>query len=91
MPIRDDDRLTTPRNDVFVIGNRGVNGIDGSISTVIGYATTGNPTTALIGDIDALSELARLRLTTASNRRDQQRQRRHLLILPRGEIRCHPR
>ncbi len=66
MPIRDVDRFTTPRHDVRVIGNRGVNGIDGSISTAIGCAMTGTPTTALIGDIaalhdiGALSELARL-------------------------------
>jgi 2-succinyl-5-enolpyruvyl-6-hydroxy-3-cyclohexene-1-carboxylate synthase len=66
MPIRDVDTFGTPRSDVRVIANRGVNGIDGSISTALGMAMSGAPTTALIGDVAAmhdvaaLSELARL-------------------------------
>lgn len=66
MPIRDVDTFGTPRSDVRVIANRGVNGIDGSISTALGIAMAGTPTTALIGDVaaihdaTALSELARL-------------------------------
>jgi 2-succinyl-5-enolpyruvyl-6-hydroxy-3-cyclohexene-1-carboxylate synthase len=66
MPIRDVDTYGTPRSDVRVIANRGVNGIDGSISTALGMAISGVPTTALIGDVaamhdaTALSELARL-------------------------------
>jgi 2-succinyl-5-enolpyruvyl-6-hydroxy-3-cyclohexene-1-carboxylate synthase len=66
MPIRDVDTFGLPRSDVRVIGNRGVNGIDGSISTPLGMAMSGTPTTALIGDVaamhdaTALSELARL-------------------------------
>ncbi len=66
MPIRDVGTFGLPRSDVRVIANRGVNGIDGSISTALGIAMSGTPTTALIGDIaamhdaTALSELARL-------------------------------
>ncbi len=66
MPIRDVDTFGAPRSDVRVIANRGVNGIDGSISTALGMAMSGAPTTALIGDVaamhdaTALSELARL-------------------------------
>ncbi len=60
MPIRDVDRFTTPRHDVRVIANRGVNGIDGSISTAIGCAMSGTPTTALIGDVAALHDVAAL-------------------------------
>ncbi|MEZ5176471.1 MAG: 2-succinyl-5-enolpyruvyl-6-hydroxy-3-cyclohexene-1-carboxylic-acid synthase [Acidimicrobiia bacterium] len=66
MPIRDLDRFGVARPDVTVLANRGVNGIDGSISTAIGCALTGTPTVAVIGDIAALhdlsglSELARL-------------------------------
>jgi 2-succinyl-5-enolpyruvyl-6-hydroxy-3-cyclohexene-1-carboxylate synthase len=66
MPIRDVDTYGVVRSDVRVIANRGVNGIDGSISTALGIAASGTATTALIGDIaalhdaTALSEVARL-------------------------------
>lgn len=60
MPIRDVDTFAAPRGDVRVIANRGVNGIDGSISTAIGCALSGVPTTALIGDISALHDVAAL-------------------------------
>lgn len=60
MPIRDVDRFTAPRSDIRVIANRGVNGIDGSISTAIGCAMAGTPTTALIGDFAALHDVAAL-------------------------------
>jgi 2-succinyl-5-enolpyruvyl-6-hydroxy-3-cyclohexene-1-carboxylate synthase len=66
MPIRDVDTYGVPRANVRVVANRGVNGIDGSISTALGMAMAGVPTTALIGDVSALhdatalSEVARL-------------------------------
>lgn len=65
-PIRDLDAFAIPRKDVTVIANRGVNGIDGAISTALGVALTGTPTTLYIGDVtalhdvSALSEVARL-------------------------------
>ena len=66
MPIRDVDTYGTVRSDVRVIANRGLNGIDGSLSTALGMAMSGIPTTALVGDVaalhdaTALSEIARL-------------------------------
>ncbi len=66
-PIRDIDAFAPPRHDVRVIANRGLNGIDGTISTAMGIALAGTPTTVLIGDlaalhdVSALSEVARLR------------------------------
>jgi 2-succinyl-5-enolpyruvyl-6-hydroxy-3-cyclohexene-1-carboxylate synthase len=66
MPIRDVDTFGMTRSDVRIIANRGVNGIDGSISTALGISMAGVPTTALIGDVaaihdvTALSEISRL-------------------------------
>ena len=60
MPIRDVDTFAAPRSDVRIIGNRGVNGIDGSISTAVGMALAGVPTTALIGDVAALHDVTAL-------------------------------
>ncbi len=60
MPIRDVDTFGVARSDLRVIANRGVNGIDGSISAALGMALTGVPTTALIGDIAALHDVTAL-------------------------------
>ena len=59
-PIRDLDAFGTQRADVTVIANRGVNGIDGSISTALGIALTGTPTTLYIGDLAALHDISAL-------------------------------
>jgi 2-succinyl-5-enolpyruvyl-6-hydroxy-3-cyclohexene-1-carboxylate synthase len=45
---------------VTVIANRGVNGIDGTISTALGAALTGAPTTLYIGDVTALHDISAL-------------------------------
>jgi 2-succinyl-5-enolpyruvyl-6-hydroxy-3-cyclohexene-1-carboxylate synthase len=65
-PIRDVDAFAPSRSDITPIANRGVNGIDGTISSAIGAALSGIPTILLIGDVaalhdaTALSEAARL-------------------------------
>ncbi len=60
-PVRDVDRLATPRGDLTVLANRGVAGIDGTLSTAIGAATVhGGPAFALMGDLTFLHDLTGL-------------------------------
>ena len=62
-PVRDVDRLAVPRADVRVLANRGVAGIDGTISTAIGAALThGGPAFTLMGDLTFLHDLTGLLL-----------------------------
>lgn len=61
LPIREWD-LVAPRADdarVF-FANRGVNGIDGLVSTALGLAGAGRPVATLLGDLSALYDLAGL-------------------------------
>lgn len=52
MPIRDLDTffLNTPKQ-IYMLGNRGANGIDGLISSALGAAAHGKRVTLLIGDL----------------------------------------
>lgn len=61
-PIRDVDRYASPRDGVEMLANRGVAGIDGSISTAVGIALSAphQPTFALIGDLAFLHDLGGL-------------------------------
>ena len=60
-PVRDVDRLAVPRGDLDVLANRGVAGIDGTISTAAGAATVhGGPAFALMGDLTFLHDLTGL-------------------------------
>jgi 2-succinyl-5-enolpyruvyl-6-hydroxy-3-cyclohexene-1-carboxylate synthase len=62
-PVRDADRVAVPRADVTVLTNRGVAGIDGTVSTAVGAAlATGRPTFALLGDLTLLHDVSGLLL-----------------------------
>jgi 2-succinyl-5-enolpyruvyl-6-hydroxy-3-cyclohexene-1-carboxylate synthase len=62
MPIRDVEWWGRPRGGVTMVSNRGVNGIDGVLSTALGFATSRNagPVTALIGDLAFLYDVGAL-------------------------------
>src|SRR5262249_21845126 len=52
MPIRDVETFAAPREGIRWFANRGVNGIDGFCSTVLGVASCSpGPTIALLGDL----------------------------------------
>jgi 2-succinyl-5-enolpyruvyl-6-hydroxy-3-cyclohexene-1-carboxylate synthase len=62
-PVRDIDRLAVPRADIAVLANRGVAGIDGTISTAVGAALAhGGPAFTLMGDLTFLHDLTGLLL-----------------------------
>lgn len=61
MPIRDVDSFyPVSERTVAIHGNRGANGIDGFISTALGAASGGRPTTSLVGDLSMLHDVGAL-------------------------------
>jgi 2-succinyl-5-enolpyruvyl-6-hydroxy-3-cyclohexene-1-carboxylate synthase len=67
MPVRDIEWFGAPRNGVVVHSNRGANGIDGVVSTVVGVAigAGGAPVIGLLGDLSFLHDVSGL-VTAAS-------------------------
>jgi 2-succinyl-5-enolpyruvyl-6-hydroxy-3-cyclohexene-1-carboxylate synthase len=59
LPVRDLDLAADELSDVTVLANRGVAGIDGTVSTAVGtaLASAGRPAYALIGDLTFLHDL----------------------------------
>ncbi|UOQ94206.1 2-succinyl-5-enolpyruvyl-6-hydroxy-3-cyclohexene-1-carboxylic-acid synthase [Halobacillus shinanisalinarum] len=68
MPIRDVDSffMSTPKR-IRILANRGANGIDGVVSTALGVAASGQPTTLLLGDLSFFHDLNGLLLTKMHN------------------------
>ncbi len=56
MAVRELEWFGANRNDVSVYSNRGANGIDGTVATAIGIASTGVPTACLVGDVAFLHD-----------------------------------
>ena len=58
MTIRNMDYFWEKKDSgIRVLGNRGVNGIDGTESTALGVSTTGRPTLLLTGDLSMLHDM----------------------------------
>lgn len=61
LPIREWTRFADPRDrDLSIGGSRGANGIDGQVSTFLGWARGGSENWALLGDLTTLYDLSSL-------------------------------
>jgi 2-succinyl-5-enolpyruvyl-6-hydroxy-3-cyclohexene-1-carboxylate synthase len=70
-PVRDVDRVAVPRPDLTVLANRGVAGIDGTVSTAVGAALAhGGRSFALMGDLTFLHDLSGLLIGEAERAPD---------------------
>ena len=68
MTIRDFDYFWfSGESDAVLYGNRGVNGIDGTVSTALGLATNGQPTYLVTGDLSLFHDLNGLAVAKTHN------------------------
>ena len=68
MTIRDFDYFWfSGESDAVLYGNRGVNGIDGTISTALGLAANGQPTYLVTGDLSLFHDLNGLAVAKTHN------------------------
>ena len=68
MTIRDFDYFWfSGESDAVLYGNRGVNGIDGIVSTALGLATNGQPTYLVTGDLSLFHDLNGLGVAKTHN------------------------
>lgn len=68
MTIRDFDySWFSGESDAVLYGNRGVNGIDGTVSTALGLATNGLPTYLVTGDLSLFHDLNGLAVAKTHN------------------------
>ena len=68
MTIRDFDYFWfSGESDAVLYGNRGVNGIDGTVSTALGLATNGQPTYLVTGDLSLFHDLNGLAVAKTQN------------------------
>ena len=69
LPIREWDEFSTfDQKKQSVYGNRGANGIDGQVSTYLGWARDFKRSWCVIGDLTALYDLAALTMTTSTKK-----------------------
>ena len=66
-PIRDIEGFATPRSGVRTYANRGLAGIDGNLSTILGIASAEKQTFALVGDLAFLHDINALIHTEVAN------------------------
>lgn len=67
-PVRDVDLIARQRADIEIFANRGLAGIDGSISTATGISIVRGPAYALMGDLTFLHDIGGLLVTTGERR-----------------------
>ena len=68
MTVRDFDYFWfSGESDAVLYGNRGVNGIDGTVSTALGLATNGQPTYLVTGDLSLFHDLNGLAVAKTHN------------------------
>lgn len=68
MTVRDFDYFWfSGESDAVLYGNRGVNGIDGIVSTALGLATNGQPTYLVTGDLSLFHDLNGLAVAKTHN------------------------